>query len=335
MSSVREFEPCTMGLLKNPILGGLFKNVQMEGAQKPRKKAYFCVRRLTRIAAQRSIWAFFNSPTIRDHGARNMKQNLLKFIGVWFVLFLSVCVPAWAGETIRINFDSDEVGKFPSRWSSFDKTTALNTYSVRMEGGKKFLHADSTKSWAQLGVEKEWALKEFPFLQWQWRAVLFPTNSNEREKSKNDSVLGVYVVFGHWPFVRAIKYIWSDTLPVGTSFASPYSKETRMIVIKTGRSQAGRWVTEKRDVLQDYRHLYGEEEKKSDSHGDRRAHGLGQHQFPCRRRLRRFPDKQIKNPISIFPRPPAGRTGWQTAHNVGTGQAKPVSKIRWIIHITA
>ena len=29
-----------MGLLKNPILGGLFKNVQIQGAQKPRKEAY-------------------------------------------------------------------------------------------------------------------------------------------------------------------------------------------------------------------------------------------------------------------------------------------------------
>jgi hypothetical protein len=48
-------------LLKNLILGRLFKNVQMQGAQKLRKEAYIDVCRLTRLAAQRSRWAFFNS----------------------------------------------------------------------------------------------------------------------------------------------------------------------------------------------------------------------------------------------------------------------------------
>lgn len=193
--------------------------------------------------------------------ASHMKRYLFKLVGIWFVLLLSVSAPAWAGEAIRIHFDADEVGKFPSLWSSFDTKTAQNTYTVRMDGDRKFLRADSSKSWAQIGFEKEWALKDMPFLQWQWRAVHFPAGSNEKEKSRNDSVLGVYVVFGRWPFVRAIKYIWSDTHPVGASFTSPYSGRTRMIVLKTGRSQAGRWVTEKRNVLQDYRQLYGEEEK--------------------------------------------------------------------------
>ena len=56
-------------MLKYLIRGRLFKNVQMQGAQKLRNEAYIKVRRLTKLAAQRSRlrpresvgWAFFNS----------------------------------------------------------------------------------------------------------------------------------------------------------------------------------------------------------------------------------------------------------------------------------
>ncbi|MDQ5987319.1 MAG: hypothetical protein CSYNP_03059 [Syntrophus sp. SKADARSKE-3] len=47
-------------LLKNSILVSLFKNIQMQGAQKSRNEAYIEVHRMTRLAAQRRRWAFFN-----------------------------------------------------------------------------------------------------------------------------------------------------------------------------------------------------------------------------------------------------------------------------------
>ena len=129
------------------------------------------------------------------------KQSILKAMGLFFILLLLANHSSLAAESIHVNFESGEIGKFPSGWASNDKKTALKIYTIQSEGDKKFLHADAKDSWAQIGLEKRWALKEFPILQWQWRAILFPTNSNEREKSRNDSVLGVYVVFGHWPFI--------------------------------------------------------------------------------------------------------------------------------------
>jgi hypothetical protein len=176
------------------------------------------------------------------------------------LMFLFWASPLSAESPIHIIFNAEDVGKFPSRWQSRDSTQAAKVYSVQAEGEKKFLHADSKGLAVQIGFEKKWGLRDYPILQWQWRAVLFPTGSNEREKSGNDSVLGLYVVFGHWPLPRTIKYIWSDTLPVGASFPSPYNKAAKMIVIRSGRSQAGTWVQEKRNVLADYHHLFGEED---------------------------------------------------------------------------
>jgi hypothetical protein len=183
-----------------------------------------------------------------------------------FILILFVAPTASAAQTsppqpINITFNGNETGKFPSGWKSMNGNSAARIYSVKAEGEHTFLHADAPAMAVQVGTEHNWALKDLPMLQWQWRAVLFPGNTNEREKNRNDSVLAVYVVFGHLPFINTIKYIWSDTLSVGTTFTSPTSSNTKIIVIRSGRTQISTWVTEKRDVFSDYRQLFGENEK--------------------------------------------------------------------------
>ena len=167
-----------------------------------------------------------------------------------------VCAwPASAEPPIRVSFQSDEVGKPPHGWVSKSKDPG-EVYSVQVEGEKKYLRADAQDVSVQLGYEKRWPLGEYPILQWQWRAMLFPTHSDERKKAGGDSALGLYVVFGHWPLFRSIKYIWSDTLPVGESFNSPFSSRARIVVLRSGRTLIGTWVTERRDVLSDYRRLF-------------------------------------------------------------------------------
>jgi hypothetical protein len=165
-----------------------------------------------------------------------------------------------AAASLHIGFQGDEVGGLPAGWRAKDQNGAARVYSVRADGEKKFLRADAKGASVQFSFEKSWALKELPFLQWEWRAVLFPTGTNEREKSGGDSVLGVYVVFGTWPRIRSIKYIWSDTKPVGETFPSPFSSSAKMIVVRSGRDPLNTWVTEKRDVLSDYRKVLGQEE---------------------------------------------------------------------------
>jgi hypothetical protein len=90
--------------------------------------------------------------------------------------------------------------------------------------------------------------------------VLFPEGSNELEKKGNDSVLGIYVPFSSFP-VRVIKYIWSDTLAVGSFLESPHSSGTKIVVVCSGRELIGTWVTRERNVLEDYRRFFGAAEK--------------------------------------------------------------------------
>ena len=181
-------------------------------------------------------------------------------------IFLDAPSP-FAQSLFTLNFENDEVGKFPAAWSSRDKENMGGVYSVRAEGGHRFLHADARRISVQIGQEKAWNLKEFPILRWRWRALVFPEGTDERKKSGNDNVLSVYVVFGGWPIPRSIKYSWSDTRPAGTIFNSPLSGRTKIIVVRSGRSMAGNWVAEERNVLVDYRSLFGEGEKSPSARG--------------------------------------------------------------------
>ena len=186
----------------------------------------------------------------------------------YLILIFVLCpenLPAQA--VIGLNFEGDEVGKFPSGWSSRDKENMIKTYTVQAEAENKFLHADSRGTSVQIGYEKKWELKDFPILRWRCRAQTFPEGTNEREKSGNDSVLAVYVVFGGWPIPSSIKYVWSDTLPVGETFDSPHSSKTKVVVVRSGRSMIGKWVTEERNVLADYRGLFGEGENNPTAKG--------------------------------------------------------------------
>ena len=176
---------------------------------------------------------------------------------LFVVIFFFCAQSLYAQSPIPITFDGDEVGQCPLNWVSRDQKNMARVYSVQAEGEKKFLHADARDLCVQISYEKKWDLGYYPILRWSWRAMIFPTGSNEQIKSGDDSVLGVYVVLRGLPFVKAIKYIWSDTLPVGTVFDSPFSSGTKIIVVRSGRALAGAWVTEERNVLSDYDRSFG------------------------------------------------------------------------------
>jgi hypothetical protein len=177
------------------------------------------------------------------------------------VLFIFYAQSLSAQSPIHITFDGDEIGKFPSGWVSRDQKNMIKVYSVQAEEEKKFLHADAHNLSVQIIYETKWDIKDYPILRWRWRAVIFPTGSNEQIKSGDDSVLGIYVVLSGLPFVTAIKYIWSDTLPIGTAFDSPSSSGTKIIVVRSGQALAGTWVTEEHNVLSDYESLFRKGEK--------------------------------------------------------------------------
>jgi hypothetical protein len=135
------------------------------------------------------------------------------------------------------------------------------------ENGTRFVRATADRAGLQMAKRFDWDFDTHPVLSWKWRPQQFPTGSDERESARNDSSLGVSVVFPQSPTsVKAIKYVWSERLPAGT-LASTSRGLTRMIVLRSGKPKTPGWAEEAVNVILDYHRLFGESPK-------HRPHGI-------------------------------------------------------------
>ncbi|MBI3795972.1 MAG: DUF3047 domain-containing protein [Deltaproteobacteria bacterium] len=157
-------------------------------------------------------------------------------------------------------FEADELLTFPQRWSALrDAQTAQTIYRVAEEDGNRFLRAFSEKQGIQIGLEHKFQPKAFSFLRWRWRAVQLPPGGDERTEKTNDSAAGVYVLYGNRIMPRAVKYVWSTTLPVGTRATNPSYWRAKTVVLRTGPAGVGVWQQETVNLYQDYKDLFDAE----------------------------------------------------------------------------
>lgn len=155
-------------------------------------------------------------------------------------------------------FQEYQPGAFPSRWKvRGSEATARSVYRVVEEDGNRFLHAYAAKQDVQIGLEHRLQPKDYPVLRWRWRATKLPRGANERVRATNDSAAAVYVVFDNRILPRAIKYVWSASLPAGTQFDSPVYWRGKVVVLQHGPAAAGEWREETVNYYQDYKDLFG------------------------------------------------------------------------------
>jgi hypothetical protein len=155
------------------------------------------------------------------------------------------------------DFGSLPVGAAPSEGWETRKGEAAGSYSVEAEpSGNRFLHAQDEKRSIQFFRKGGWKLKTHPVLSWRWRVQEFPAGSDERNRAKNDSAAAVYVVFPKRFFIpETIKYVWSEAVPKETVIK--HRPQFPILVVRTGREGAETWQTESRNVLEDFRSLFG------------------------------------------------------------------------------
>ena len=81
------------------------------------------------------------------------------------------------------------------------------------------------------------------------------------DKERDDYAARIYVIFPTWCFAASdfLEYIWDEHLPVGTVLESPYGKNVKMIVVRSGKAGQGTLVSEQRNVYEDYIKAFGKE----------------------------------------------------------------------------
>jgi hypothetical protein len=58
---------------------------------------------------------------------------------------------------------------------------------------------------------------------------------------------------------RIIGYIWDSTAPAGSIFRSQKTGLVTYVVVRSGEADLNKWLTESRNVCQDYKKIYGED----------------------------------------------------------------------------
>ena len=178
------------------------------------------------------------------------------------LLLALVALPAARGaeECVTVdNFSKGKVGEFPPDWKP-RKDAGRDVYSIQDLDGLRFLRALARGLGIQAAKQYEWEPKVYPMLAWSWRPVEFPQGSDERQSKTNDSAVAVYAVFPHSPWsVKALKYIWSGVVPVGTRLSSSAGL-TQVVVLRNGADRKGQWMEERVNVFEDYKKFFDETE---------------------------------------------------------------------------
>jgi hypothetical protein len=176
---------------------------------------------------------------------------------------LLVVAPAKAADTLPIeDWSTQPDGKtgIPEGWKG--QTWGSPKYDFRIEtvNGRKVLHLKSDGDSSAVSKEVKVDVKTWPILEWSWRVVKLPVGGDARKSATDDEAAQIYVVFPRFPTAvrsRIIAYIWDTTAPVGSIFKSEKTGTVTYVVVRSGSSELGKWLTERRNVLEDFNKIYG------------------------------------------------------------------------------
>jgi hypothetical protein len=180
-------------------------------------------------------------------------------------LLFVLAVSAWAADVVIEDWKSQKVGAhgIPDGWLG-GQTWGLPQHDMTIEEneGHRVLHLKSKieSSAVRRDIRGRVNLKETPILEWSWKAITLPKNGDCRKKATDDQAAQLYVVWPRFPeAVRSqiIGYIWDSTAPAGSIVKSEKTSTVTYVVMRSGAADLGKWITERRNVLEDYKKIYG------------------------------------------------------------------------------
>jgi len=178
----------------------------------------------------------------------------------WVMVLLLMLLAGGSGATpVQVMIDDFERGLGPE-WTvkSFRGTT---DYRVVAEAGGHVLQAESRGTASGLVRKIDLDPRDTPVLSWRWKVAGIIPAGDERTRAGDDYAARVYVIFPHWFFIktRTLNYIWANHLAKGAILPNAYTANAMMIAVESGPAHAGQWLTERRDIVADYRQAFGEE----------------------------------------------------------------------------
>lgn len=167
--------------------------------------------------------------------------------------------PSLASEIILDTYEEGLKGQWDEK--SFKGKTL---YRVAIDEGRRSLLAKSSSAASALYYRIKYDPRDYPYLLWSWKVKGVLKKGDARKKEGDDYPARVYVVFPSTIFWRtkAINYVWANKLPRGTAVPNSFTSNVMIVAVESGDTGVGTWKDEQRNILQDYRDLFGKEPPK-------------------------------------------------------------------------
>ena len=183
-----------------------------------------------------------------------MKIYLCMLCSLIVLLWLQMDTKAFAKTIVIDNYKEGISTKWKEK-SIKGKTDYRLSYNDEI----RCIQATSNSSASALYCKIDYDLNNYPFLSWQWKIDHILAKGNALKKEGCDFAARLYAVFqSAIPLkAKALSYIWASSLPMGKAVVHPYSKNTILLALQSGQDNCGKWILEKRNVLQDYHDIFG------------------------------------------------------------------------------
>jgi len=149
----------------------------------------------------------------------------------------------------------------PEGWSGQRWGNAKYDFALIADGPDRVLRLRSRGDNSTISKAVAVDVKKHPLLTWRWKVVTLPAGGDCRRKAADDEAAQIYVAFPRSPTAlrsRIIGYVWDTTAPADTIVKSESSSLVTYVVVRSGAAELGRWLTETRNVRDDYLRIYGE-----------------------------------------------------------------------------
>ena len=190
---------------------------------------------------------------------------------------LVLAAPAWAAEPVWVGKFSDGAGLWRDSPITAKKTP--NQYSLKDWDGVAAVEVKSKQSNSLFARPLAVDLNATPVLCWRWRIDAPIASADLNTRQGDDAAARVYInlaipleqqsfgvrtklalgraIFGPDMPDASLNYVWDNKLPVGTMLPNAFTDRVMMFVMRSGAADAGRWVSERRDVGKDAEAQFG------------------------------------------------------------------------------
>ena len=186
---------------------------------------------------------------------------------VVFAVAFAVVAIAWSADRVVVedwrSYPAATRGIPGGDWKEQSWGKAVYDLEIVSDNGQPVLHLRSKGETSAIirDLKASVDLKETPIIEWSWKVMTLPTGGNACHKSTDDEAAQVYVAWVRTPETvrsRIIGYVWDSTAPAGTICKSEKTSTVTYVVLRSGADELGKWIPERRNVVEDFRKIYGE-----------------------------------------------------------------------------